>query len=187
MPNNKKHKMSKIKDVEKAHPYSRKAVQARRALSREEKMVKIKNASDSKKIRIAERIMWFKYALPEELPAATPEVVYDVIEQYIQRNSDEVERIQSTLRKNRPSPPKLDMLQALAKKDEQEYINGIEIPLLLDQKNVTILRAWDGDYNGISRIKMVTVRRPDAPKDTKTSSETVVAQLEAATGMEVDQ
>ncbi|TPX72663.1 hypothetical protein SpCBS45565_g00057 [Spizellomyces sp. 'palustris'] len=191
MPNNKKLKLSKIKASDKAHPYSRKAVQMRRAINRQDKLVKQKSASDERKTRTVERMLWFKYALPEDISIATNELVHDIIKQYIARNEEELAEIRGKLRQGRPRPSRLDLLENLKSKDEQEYINGIEIPVLTDAKNVTILRAWEGDYNGIDRIKVVVVRRPglstDPIKGSSTEGVHVADGISSITGMQVDE
>ncbi|KAJ3181090.1 hypothetical protein HDU85_003795 [Gaertneriomyces sp. JEL0708] len=187
MPNNKKLKLSKIKAVDKAHPYSRKAVQMRRAINREEKLGKQKSASENKKTRIAERVLWFKYALPEDTPAATNELVHEIIQLYIQRNDDEIQQVQSKWRKNQPKPARLDLLLLLKQKDMDEYRDGMEIPLLTDAKNVTALRHWDGDYNALPAIKMTTVCKVAEKSAPASQTSTAPNTIESITGMEVDQ
>lgn len=125
MPNNKKHKLSKIKATEKAHPYSRKAVQMRRAINRDDKLAKQKTASDVKKTRVADRLSWFKYALADDIVVATNDQVHEIIEMYIARNDEEIQDIRGKLRKGRPKPSRLDLLENLRAKDIQEYNNGI--------------------------------------------------------------
>ncbi|KAJ3039546.1 hypothetical protein HDV00_012122 [Rhizophlyctis rosea] len=161
MPNNKVHNVKNIKDLDKAHPYSRKAVQARRALNRAETIEKKASGRNVERTRRVERTLWFKFAVPEDINVATPELVHDIIQQYIGRNDEEIAKLRATLRKNRPRPARLDLLETLRAKDLQEYAtSGIDMPNLTDAKNLNLLRSWEGDYNNMDNIKTVRVRDP---------------------------
>ncbi|KAI8621782.1 translation machinery-associated protein 16 [Chytriomyces sp. MP71] len=164
MPNNKKHKVSKIKGAEKAHPFSRKAAQMRRAFAREERVASLKSHKDADRMRVVDRMVWFKYALQDDIPAATPEIVHDLIDQYINRNEQELEDLKATIRPNRPRPAKIALLEMLQGKDRHEYRTGMKLPDMADAANVVRLRTWEGDYNGISAIKMVEVVESSKPK-----------------------
>ncbi|KAJ3404315.1 hypothetical protein HDU80_003008 [Chytriomyces hyalinus] len=156
-PNNKKHKVSKIKGAEKAHPFSRKAAQLRRAFAREERVAGLKTMKDADRTRAVDRMVWFKYAIPDELPSANLELVHDLIDQYINRNEDEIEELKATIRPNRQRPPKIALLEMLQGKDRHEYATGMRVPDMCDAANVARLRKWEGDYNGIGAIKMVSI------------------------------
>ncbi|KAJ3142644.1 hypothetical protein HK100_011934 [Physocladia obscura] len=149
--------------IEKAHPFSRKAKQVRRAYAREERLSKIKTIGDEVKTRVVDRLVWFKYALPDDVEVATPEIVHDLIDQYINRNNDEIEALRATIRPNRPKPAKLELYNMLMGKDRHEYRTGMKLPDLLNAANVVKLRRWEGDYNGMQAIKMVTVLASTAP------------------------
>ncbi|KAJ3230161.1 hypothetical protein HDU81_004737 [Chytriomyces hyalinus] len=156
-PNNKKHKVSKIKGAEKAHPFSRKAAQLRRAFAREERVAGLKTMKDADRTRAVDRMVWFKYAIPDEVPNANLELVHDLIDQYINRNEDEIEELKATIRPNRQRPPKIALLEMLQGKDRHEYATGMRVPDMCDAANVARLRKWEGDYNGIGAIKMVSI------------------------------
>ncbi|KAJ3329026.1 hypothetical protein HDU76_008798 [Blyttiomyces sp. JEL0837] len=182
MPNNRKIKVSKIKGIEKAHPYSRKADQLRRAYAREERIGKAKSAKDIEKTRAVDRMIWFKYALPDDVPCADQEMLHDLISQYINRNSAEMTTLQSTIRPNRPKPSKLTLLEMLKSKDQQEYNAGITIPDLTDPANVVVLRSFEGDYNALPRIKVISVRSLEALELEEVSRLKKVEDLERRRG-----
>ncbi|KAJ3278217.1 hypothetical protein HK104_002552 [Borealophlyctis nickersoniae] len=173
MPNNKKHNVSDIKDLDKAHPYSRKATQARRALNRQATIGKKAAERNTERSRLVDRTVWFKYALAEDITCATMAQVHDIILSYISRNDDEIEKLKSNLRKGRPRPARLELLETLRGKDLQEYATGgIELPDLTDAKNLSLFRAWEGDYNALDKIKFVRVRDPlKAAEDNKLRKE----------------
>ncbi|KAJ3020503.1 hypothetical protein HKX48_000707 [Thoreauomyces humboldtii] len=202
MPNNKKHKISKISKSDTAHPYSRKATQMRRALNRDDKLHKQKSDNNVKRTRVVERLLWFKYAIEDDTVALTIDQVHDIIHMYIGRNDDEIEEIVANMRKGRPPPGRLELLRNLRAKDMQEFNVGIVVPDLTAQKNVAALKSWEGDYNGMGHIKSVSVANPLAtrimpvpsagkPKDTTMADATTTGSetntIEAITGMDVDQ
>ncbi|KAJ3159168.1 hypothetical protein HDU86_002070 [Geranomyces michiganensis] len=198
MPNNKKKKISKIDNAATAHPYSRKATQLRRALNRDDKLHSQKKAGDVKKTRVVDRMLWFKYALDDNLVAATLEHAHEIVRMYIGRHDAEIDELVARLRKGRPPPGRLELLRNLRAKDQQEYNNGIEVPNLTDPKNVVTLKAWEGDYNGLSHIKSIVLRADAAAAANTAESPTTAAAASApsakpleaaiatATGMEVD-
>ncbi|KAJ3198858.1 hypothetical protein HDU82_000960 [Entophlyctis luteolus] len=163
MPNNKKKSIDKIKGIEKAHPFSRKAKQVRRAYAREDRIAKVKSINDEIKTRQVDRIVWFKYALPDDLTSATPDLVHELIEQYINRNEDEINALKATIRPNRPKPAKLDVYLMVMGKDRQEYEAGFKLPDLCNAANVSKLREWEGDYNGLAAIRMVHIAASEKP------------------------
>ncbi|EGF79990.1 hypothetical protein BATDEDRAFT_5937, partial [Batrachochytrium dendrobatidis JAM81] len=142
MPNNKKKSVSSIKGLDKAHPYSRKALQVQRALHRDTELTKKKADRDNHKRLAVERLLWFKFAAPDPPAEITEADVHSIIDMYINRNEDEISQIMSQLRKNRPKPGRLGILESLREKDLAEYNAGIEIPSLTDTKNVEMLKNW---------------------------------------------
>ncbi|KAL2918969.1 translation machinery-associated protein 16 [Polyrhizophydium stewartii] len=186
MPNNKKKSVSNIKGVDKAHPYSRKAQQAQRAILRESHLAKKKAERDEPKRLAVERLLWFKFAVPDTTPAValTPDEIHATIDLYIDRNADEMARLatQAQARKNRPRPPQLALLEALREKDVAEYAGvGIEVPVLTDPENVAALKAWEGDYNSMALVKMVRVRNPvTVAAEREAKARAAAAEKEAA-------
>ncbi|KAG9298862.1 hypothetical protein G9A89_015883 [Geosiphon pyriformis] len=153
------------------YPSSRKAVQLQRVFLRTERLQK-------KKIRhvtqpLVERIQWFRYALDESLPCATKSEIYDLIEMYISRNDCELDQLKSLHRNGqRPKAAREDMLEALKKKELAEFKNGLEIPDLMNPKNIKILREWDGDSNSLSQIKLTRIIAPNS------NIESIVKEME---------
>lgn len=152
--NNKKKSLKQIKGLEKAHPYSRKALQMNRVLLRTEsiKQNNVQNAIP-KQYKV-ERVLAFK----ELIQMNTGMDHHDLISIYINRNNAEMESLElvHALRKNRPPPAKLINLQNLKKANIQEYEAGFEVPCF-DADNILFLEEWKGDFNAMQNIKMVRV------------------------------
>ncbi|KAJ1561005.1 hypothetical protein HK405_005222, partial [Cladochytrium tenue] len=176
MPNNRKIKVSKISGADRAHPYSRKAGQVRRALHRQDRVAKTRSAKDADRARAAERLLWFKFALPDDLDRADTALVHDLAMQlsraglgtgaaavsasgrYVERNDDEIQRLRDAERPGRPKNGRLVLLEMLRARDLAEYSAGMEMPDLTSAANVQFLRSWDGDHNSLDRLRMAVVR-----------------------------
>lgn len=160
----KKLTVKSVKGYENAHPYSRKAHQVQRAMLREEKNSKTKNAKLAENNLEIEKYQWFRKAVPEERTNLTLEELTNAIERYINRNDEEIDSITSSLRKGRPAPPRLTLLQALKKKELEDFNHGIFVPDLTVAKNVKTLRNWKDDWNSIKLIKLIKVYSKDSQK-----------------------
>ncbi|OUM63827.1 hypothetical protein PIROE2DRAFT_9563, partial [Piromyces sp. E2] len=87
-----------------------------------------------------EKYQFFRSQVPEERNNLTLEELTNAIERYINRNDEEIENITSGLRKGRPTPPRLTLLKALKKKEQEEFDHGMFVPDLTIAKNVKTLR-----------------------------------------------
>lgn len=160
MPNNKKKNVSSIKGIDRAHPYSRKAAQFKRAVMRQDKLAHRKAEREEPRRRAVDRLVWFKYSIDDNTDKPlSEEEMHSIAMMYINRNDDEMEDLKQQLRKDRPKPAKLGMLQLLKEKDIKEYRDGVlEMPLMSDATNIRVLKEWDGDFNSMQRIKMTRMR-----------------------------
>ncbi|CAG8817747.1 23160_t:CDS:2, partial [Dentiscutata erythropus] len=152
------------------HPSSRKAAQLQRVTLRKDRLDKAKVRRYSGSVRpIVDKILWFRYALDDSFPCAIKADIYDLIEMYISRNDDELSKLK-LLKINgavRPKTVKEDHIEALKLKDDLNI--KLEIPDLMNAKNVKLLREWDGDPNSLSRIKLIRVEDPKNATDLKTT------------------
>ncbi|KAI8148026.1 translation machinery-associated protein 16, partial [Fennellomyces sp. T-0311] len=177
-PNNKRHTLKNIKNRDELHPYSRKARQLTRVALRSHKLANKRPATNPKgiqglfqpqccsnSINIVERWLWFRYALDESLLCATKAQVYELIDMYLKRHDEELEALDQQRKKggHRTKVPRHDLLTALKTSEESEYKSGFELPDLMVEKNVRMLREWDGDVNGMPRIRQTVYRKSDAP------------------------
>ena len=61
------------------------------------------------------------------------------------------------------------------------FFSLIELPDLLVEKNVRTLREWDGDVNGMPRIRQTLYRKSDAPTPSTSTMEQVLQEPEQVT------
>jgi translation machinery-associated protein 16 len=97
--------------------------------------------------------------LPAETTRVQHEELIDMVEQYLDRNTADLEAIQANRRPGRPKDKKQDVLEEVVRQEQQEYAHGLEVPDVTNAECVVLLRAWNGDINCISKIKTITVKR----------------------------
>ncbi|KAJ3195273.1 hypothetical protein HK101_000610 [Irineochytrium annulatum] len=190
MPNNAKKKVNKIKGVEKAHPHSRKAVQLRRAFAREDRVKKLKSVKHSEHASAVNRMVWFKYALGDEVDVATRQDMHELVMQFIMRHDEEISILKAGRRPNQAPPARLITLESLRSQELSEYESGFKIANMTDAANVKMLQKWDGDFNGLPSIKTMYLARekvleakPAEAIPLAAASKTTIAGL---TGMDTD-
>ncbi|KAF7731456.1 translation machinery-associated protein 16 [Apophysomyces ossiformis] len=182
MPGSKRLTLKTIKNRENVHPYSRKARQISRVYMRKEKLEKKSNErSNNPK---AERWLWFRFAFDESLSFATKADIHDLIDMYLKRNDEELQKLREERESSsfkRPKSSRENLLEALIQSERAEYVSGFELPDLTNGKNVKLLREWDGDQNGMSRIKTIRVTEASTDiekKKTKSKSKSGVAAMD---------
>ncbi|KAJ3208273.1 hypothetical protein HK099_000098 [Clydaea vesicula] len=137
----------------------------RRALHREDKLEKINSMKTTVQRNLSDRILFFKYAIPDDNKVCSSEEILDVVDTYLNRHEEEIETLTKSLRKNRPKPARLIFLETLKTQESKEFTGlGLELPDLTKLDNIIKLKKWDGDYNGISLIKMMVFRDPKIVK-----------------------
>ncbi|CAO3631589.1 unnamed protein product [Cunninghamella echinulata] len=116
----------------------------------------------------AQRWMWFRFALDENLPCIPKKDIHELINMYLVRHDEELETLkeQRSVTK-RPKSSREHLLEASLTSDKDEYRSGFELPDLTNGKVVKLLRAWDGDTNSMSRIKTILVSMPMENKKEK--------------------
>jgi len=73
-----------------------------------------------------DRVMWFRHAVPEEVPTLTREEHLELIEEYLSRYNEEYESLLALHRpgKVRPKAAREDMLALFIANERQEYASG---------------------------------------------------------------
>ncbi|KAG0173009.1 hypothetical protein DFQ28_006345 [Apophysomyces sp. BC1034] len=193
MPGSKRLTLKTIKNRENVHPYSRKARQISRVYMRKEKLEK--KSSERATNPKAERWLWFRFAFDDALPSATRADIHELIDMYLKRNDEELQKLREDRESSsfkRPKSSRETLLEALIASEHAEYVSGFELPDLTNGKSVKVLREWDGDQNGMTRI--ATIRVDQASKDVerkkKPKAKSGVAAMDVESGeaaMDVEQ
>ncbi|KAJ2747785.1 translation machinery-associated protein 16 [Coemansia sp. BCRC 34301] len=173
MPNNKRKRVSKIKDKEKAHPYSRKARQINRAMHKETNIAKAKSERINAALGRGQKVVWFRDNMDksdshddEEESDEKPKKkmwtmleLRQLVDVYLARNDEDVEAILAKKSEGKNLPQKESLfLQLVESENKEAKLAGVEVPDLTNGAVVKVLRAWDGDLNSITTIKLVTCK-----------------------------
>ncbi|KAI8321796.1 hypothetical protein GQ54DRAFT_297806 [Martensiomyces pterosporus] len=168
MPNNKRKRLSTIKGKEKAHPYSRKARQINRAMQKESRIAEARSHRIDAAMSQGQKVLWFRdnMDLDEEGNKVEDERLRKsvwtkaelgrLLDAFLARSDEEISEIKERRRPGRPLPPKDEfVLQANEVENKEARLAGLDIPDLTNGNVVRTLRAWDGDLNSITTIKLV--------------------------------
>ncbi|XP_026755067.2 translation machinery-associated protein 16 homolog [Galleria mellonella] len=158
MPNLKKN-MEKLK-----HPNSRKTMSLSKKMKRCEKRDQSKIGTHIKQNLIGEKIMWFKERLPEECAVLNKEQTLQLIETYLSRFDEELEQIALKnsvgQRKNRQHASREDIINITKKREHEEFETcGLEMPDLMDQHQMQVLKSWNGELRFLQHFKLKRIAR----------------------------
>ncbi|XP_056136309.1 translation machinery-associated protein 16 [Lampris incognitus] len=169
-------KAQKRKAPEKVvHPYSRKAAYLAREEIRLGKKARQKNEKASRLNIIGEKLLWFQGQLDPTKTAYTQKDACDIIERYLKRFDCELEQIELVNgikgRQGRLHAARETVIQQTIERERAQYEgSGIEIPDIINSKNLKTFREWTGDLKKLPNIKMRKVSHKKG-LDTKTEVE----------------
>ncbi|KAJ1729198.1 translation machinery-associated protein 16 [Coemansia sp. Benny D160-2] len=193
MPNNKRKRVSKIKGKEKAHPYSRKAKQISRAMHKETQISRAKTDRLNGAMAKGQKVVWFRDNMDSDQAdgsikkAWTKDELRELLGVYLKRNDEEVAQLTEKKGTRTLIPREALFLQAVEVEAKEARLAGIDVPDLTNGSVVKALRAWDGDVNSITTIKLITCKPLDAPSAEETDCSKNDGKLELDGAMAEDQ
>lgn len=145
------------------HPNSRRALQLSRIDLRTEKL---RVAKSERKRIISTKVnqhLTLILLLPPELDYIPDKAYLHSFLQtsYLERHSNRLKELLEQRRPNRPPCQELLQLQNLIEKEKLEYQNGMDIPDLMSEINVRLLRSWSGDSQALGMFRFVRVSGRD--------------------------
>ncbi|KAJ2820864.1 translation machinery-associated protein 16, partial [Coemansia erecta] len=187
-PNNKRKRLSKIKGKEKAHPYSRKARQISRAMNKEALLAKAKVDRINTSMARGQKVVWFRDRINEDDLKAkktwTPAELRLLLDEYLQRNDEDVEELRIKKEETRGLSPKETLfLQVVESEIKESKLAGIDVPDLNNGLVVKTLRIWDGDVNSITTIKLVKCKPTGADDGVEQKSTAATSAGESEQGI----
>ena len=78
---------------------------------------------------------------------------------YINRSVPEIEQLQSERRKGRPPSKREEALLQRTDVENKEFKTGFWLPDLSEQGVINSLRAWNGDWSGLSTMKFIRITK----------------------------
>lgn len=141
------------------HPNSRRAAQLQRIDHRTSKLHEAKRVRRKEGDAKVERILSMVFLLPPDV-TYVPDLSYlhsFLQSSFLDRHSEELREMEAERRPGRPTPMRLVQLLDKIKREKAEYENGMDIPDLMNEVNVRLLRAWQGDTNQLSLFRFARV------------------------------
>ena len=74
---------------------------------------------------------------------------------YIDRDTEEIQQLQSERRKGRPPSKREEALKERVQTEDREFTTGLWMPDLGDQYALTAMKTWNGHWSGLSAIKFI--------------------------------
>lgn len=153
------------------HPKGRKAQLLARASLRDERVNKKKLIHSMKKSEENLIVDFFQ----EFINSSTQlnKVVFelddmkDLILTFINRDIEELNKLKSERRHDRPPSNKQDALENRLQHEKHVFKTGWRVPDLRDESNVKKLRLWKGGHGGLTAIKFCLVKEEGTPEDGK--------------------
>jgi translation machinery-associated protein 16 len=145
------------------HPNSRRASQLQRIDLRTSRIHEAKRIRKKDGDAKVEKILSIVFLLPPDV-SYVPDMAYlhsFLQSSYLDRHSEELHQLEAERRPGRPTPMALVQLQDRIKREKIEYENGIDIPDLMNEVNVRLLRAWQGDTNQLTLFRFARVSGKD--------------------------
>ncbi|CZS97943.1 probable TMA16 Protein putative involved in cytoplasmic ribosome function [Rhynchosporium agropyri] len=138
------------------HENSRDSMKLRRALMRDDKLVKVASARRKNDKPLVQRAAYFQEAIranegkPLELGA-----IQTLIQSFVHQHDEEFSELKKDRRPGRPASTREDLLRIKIATDEKEYESGFYLPDLTDENNVIFLDRWEGSWSYLSTLKWV--------------------------------
>lgn len=85
------------------------------------------------------------------------EEIQGLVTNYIARDGDELQQLQSERRPGRPASNREDFLKQRNAVEKGEYTSGFWVPDMRDAKNLEKLRGWKGEWSALGTIQWVRV------------------------------
>ncbi|XP_062992171.1 translation machinery-associated protein 16 [Elgaria multicarinata webbii] len=149
------------------HPYSRKAAQLTKEAHKKDRKEKLKNEKAFRLSIIGEKLLWFQSHLDPNLVEYTKKEACELVENYLQRFSDELEQIELRNsikgRQARQHSSRESVIKQTMERERQQYEgHGLDIPDIVNSKHLKTFRDWDGDLKKLPNIKMKKISSKDA-------------------------
>ncbi|KAH9215011.1 translation machinery-associated protein 16 [Leptodontidium sp. 2 PMI_412] len=147
------------------HENSRDSQRLRRALMRDDKLIKVASARRKNDKPLVQRAAYFQEAIrANEGKALDLDTVQSLIKSFVHQNDEEFNELKKDRRPGRPASTREDLLRIKIAADEKEYENGF---YLTDENNVIYLDRWEGSWSYLSTLKWVRISSSGVIQESK--------------------
>lgn len=181
MPKAPKAAVGKPKKV--VHPNSRQASYIQRQANRDHKLMKSKAETAVKQEQLQQKLQWYQSHLDPQKSMYTKQEVAELTLEYIDRFNGELEQIGIVNavgnRQTKQHQARETAINLTREKENHEFNTvGVEVPDLINGKNLDYFRNWTGETRYFPNIKLRKSKRSDlktgnteGKKDTQNSNE----------------
>ncbi|KAK3911753.1 Translation machinery-associated protein 16 [Frankliniella fusca] len=160
-----------------SHPKSRKAIKMFKENKKHAAREKTKMATYVKLNLVGEKLLWFKERIPPDVAVCSKSCIDELLQTYLCRFDEELEQIRLKhsigQRKNRQHASREDLIRHTQEREREEYNTcGIELPNLLDEGQVKILREWNGELRFLQNFKLVRLGKKNLHESNSMDDET---------------
>ncbi|KAH7369813.1 translation machinery-associated protein 16 [Rhexocercosporidium sp. MPI-PUGE-AT-0058] len=147
------------------HENSRDSQRLRRALMRDDKLIKVASARRKNDKPLVQRAAYFQEAIrANDGKALDLDTVQNLIKSFVHQNDEEFNELKKDRRPGRPASTREDLLRIKIATDEKEYENGF---YLTDENNVIFLDRWEGSWSYLSTLKWVRISSSGVIQESK--------------------
>ncbi|KAJ5692479.1 hypothetical protein N7462_001902 [Penicillium macrosclerotiorum] len=139
--------------VDSLHENSRDARRLRRAGARDDRLSRHTAMVLKARQPYMDRIEYFHEAVQAiDQPLSDAELA-EIVTQCINRDAEELEKLQQERRKGRPPIKREEALTQRTETEQKEFKTGFWVPELGDADVLHALKHWNGEWTGLSSMK----------------------------------
>jgi len=163
-----KHVRKKKGDKSKSlHENSRDAQRLRRATNRDERVAKLGAIKKSANRQWIDRILFCVDHLPDTLHPLEVDEMRSLIQDFVDRNSEELSQLKAERRPGRPPSTRQVLLEQQRDVDAKEFESGFWMPNLQDAETLVKLNDWSGDWISLANMRFVRLRQDGEVKESQ--------------------
>ena len=161
------------------HPNSRHASQLARQSHHEMKKQKSKSDTTIKQEQLRQKLQWFQDNMETQKTSFTKHDLAVMVTDYLERFKDELEQINIVNSVgNRQSKQHVARETAIRFTQERETTEfegvGIEVPDLINGKNLNYFKNWTGEVRYFPNIKLRKIKKSDLNKETESNEDMAI-------------
>ena len=180
MPKAPKAVVGKSKKV--VHPNSRHALFIQKQNNREQRLMKNKAEAAIKQEQLQQKLLWYQSNLDSQKSMYTKNEVAELTVKYLERFKDELEQIGIVNsvgnRQTKQHQARETAIKITKERETYEFDTvGIEVPDLLNGKNLEYFRNWTGEIRYFPNIKLRKSKRSDLKDNTENNESENIEDL----------
>ncbi|MCJ1400196.1 hypothetical protein MMC11_003400 [Xylographa trunciseda] len=152
-------------NITSLHENSRNSQRLRRASARDDKLARVSAARAKVNQVHLRRVAYFQAAAKAAAGSFDLGQIQQLIQSYLERDDEELVKIESERRPRRPRSTREDLLKQRMTMDEREYDGGFWMPDMMETNNLRILREWNGEWTQLGTLKYVRIARTGTVHD----------------------